>query len=318
MLDPDQILIDIAEYAGSFKITSELAYEGAHYCLMDSLACGFLALEDPACTKFLGPVVPGATLRGGARVPGTELDPINAAFNIGAMVRWLDCNDTGLAADGGSHPSDNLGGILGVADYLSRCGKSLRVRDMLEALIKAHEIQSVLGLQNSFSGGGLDLVWAVRLASTAVVTAMLGGTRQQIMNAVSNAWVDGGALCTDRHASNGRSRQSWAVADASSRGVRVALFALKADVGRPSASNFEKDPIVLARPFGSDAMESMSFKISQSRASATPVLIDKFATSVAAHFLPQQAESIKAMFAARKALAAMPVSDFVAQLVTAA
>jgi 2-methylcitrate dehydratase len=271
--DPDQVLVDIAEYASSFQITSELAYETAHYCLMDTLACGFLALKYPACTKLLGPVVPGATLSGGARVPGTayELDPINAAFNIGAMIRWLDFNDTWLAAEW-NHPSDNLGAILAVADYLSRAGKPVKVRDVLTGMIKAHEIQGVLGLKNSFNRVGLDHVLLVRVASTAVVSGMLGGSREQIINAVSNAWIDGGALRTYRHAPNTGSRKSWAAGDATSRAVRLALFALKGEMGYPSALSaktwgfqdvlFKGKPIVLERPFGSYVMENVLFKLS--------------------------------------------------------
>jgi 2-methylcitrate dehydratase len=467
--DPDPLLVAIAEYAGSFQITSELAYETAHYCLMDTLACGFLALKYPACTRLLGPVVPGATLNGGARVPGTayELDPINAAFNIGAMIRWLDFNDTWLAAEW-NHPSDNLGGILAVADYLSRAGKSVKVRDVLTSMIKAHEIQGVIALQNSFNRVGLDHVLLVRVASTAVVTAMLGGSREQIVNAVSNAWIDGGALRTYRHAPNTGSRKSWAAGDATSRAVRLALFALKGEMGYPSALSaktwgfqdvlFKGKPIVMERPFGSYVMENVLFKLAypaefhaqtaveaamtlhpvvkdkldaiervvietqepgvriidktgplanpadrdhciqymvaipllfgrltaadyeddvaqdprvdalraktqvkenakftaeyyaadkryignavqvffkdgscservevnvpighrKRREEGTPVLVKKFETSVAAHFPVKQTESIKAMFADHKGLAAMSVSNFVAKLVTAA
>jgi 2-methylcitrate dehydratase len=467
--DPDRVLLDIAEYACSFQVTSELAYETAHYCLMDTLACGFLALQYPACTKLLGPVVPGATVRGGSRVPGTayELDPVNAAFNIGAMIRWLDFNDTWLAAEW-NHPSDNLGGILAVADYLSRSGKPVKVRDVLTAMIKAHEIQGVLALQNSFNRVGLDHVLLVRVASTAVVTAMLGGTREQIVNAVSNAWVDGGSLRVHRHAPNTGSRKSWAAGDATSRAVRLALFALKGEMGYPSALSaktwgfqdvlFKGKPIVVGRPFGSYVMENVLFKVSypaefhaQTAAEAAmtlrariegkldaidrvvietqepgmriidkagplanpadrdhciqyivaialifgrltaadyendiaadpridalrsktqvmengkfteeyyasekryignavqvffkdgtcservevnvpighrkrrdegmPLLVKKFESSVAAHFSAKQSESVKAVFADRKALAAMPVSAFVAKLVTAA
>jgi 2-methylcitrate dehydratase len=467
--EPDQVLLDIAAYASSFEITSELAYETAHYCLMDTLACGFLALKYPACTKLLGPVVPGATLSGGARVPGTayELDPINAAFNIGAMVRWLDFNDTWLAAEW-NHPSDNLGGILAVADYLARGGKAVKVRDVLTAMIKAHEIQGVLALKNSFNRVGLDHVLLVRVASSAVVTALLGGSRAQIVNAVSNAWIDGGALRTYRHAPNTGSRKSWAAGDATSRAVRLALFALKGEMGYPSALSaptwgfqdvlFKGQPIILERPFGSYVMENVLFKIAypaefhgqtaveaamtlhaeikeqlgaiervtietqepgariidktgplanpadrdhciqymvaiallfgrltaadyedsvasdpridalrakmlvtenarftqdyyapdkryignavqvffkdgsfsrrvavdfplghrQRRSEAWPLLVKKFEDSVAAHFPSKQTESIKAMFADPKALAAMPLSSFVAKLVTAA
>jgi 2-methylcitrate dehydratase len=467
--DPDAILTAIADYALSFKIESELAYETAAYCLMDTLACGFQALKYPACTKLLGPVVPGATLSNGARVPGTafELDPVNAAFNIGAMIRWLDFNDTWLAAEWG-HPSDNLGGILAVADYLSRSGRPVTVRDVLTGMIQAHEIQGILALQNSFNRVGLDHVLLVRVASTAVVTALLGGSRQQIINAVSNAWVDGGALRTYRHAPNTGSRKSWAAGDATSRAVRHALFALKDEMGYPSALSaktwgfqdvlFKGKPLSLPQPFGSYVMENVLFKISfpaefhaqtaveaamtlhaeiapprlgeiervvietqepgvriidktgplanpadrdhciqymvaipllfgrlqasdyedpvaqdprvdalrakmqvrenptftqeyydpgkryignavqlyfkdgsasrrvqvdypighrKRRAEGMPVLVKKFETSVAAHFNPKQSEAIQGLFTDRRALAAMPVSEFVAHLVTA-
>ncbi len=270
---PDQLLAAIADYASAYEIRSELAYETAAYCLMDTLACGFQALKYPACTRLLGPVVPGATLAGGARVPGTsyELDPINAAFNIGAMIRWLDFNDTWLAAEWG-HPSDNLGGILAVADYLSRSGKPLKVRDVLTGMIKAHEIQGVLALENSFNRVGLDHVLLVRVASTAVVTALLGGSREQIINAVSNAWIDGAALRTYRHAPNTGSRKSWAAGDATSRAVRLALFALKGEMGYPSALSaktwgfqdvlFKSRALALPQAFGSYVMENVLFKIS--------------------------------------------------------
>jgi 2-methylcitrate dehydratase len=253
---PDPILSAIADYALSFEVKSKLAYDTAAYCLMDTLACGFQALKYPACTKLMGPVVPGATLTNGARVPGTafELDPIGAAFNIGAMIRWLDFNDTWLAAEWG-HPSDNLGAILAVADYLSRSGKRILVRDVLTGMIKAHEIQGILALENSFNRVGLDHVLLVRVASTAVATALLGGSREQIINAVSNAWVDGGALRTYRHAPNTGSRKSWAAGDATSRAVRHALFALKGEMGYPSS-------LSLPQPFGSYVMENVLFKIS--------------------------------------------------------
>jgi 2-methylcitrate dehydratase len=465
---PDHILTAIAEYALNFEIKSELAHETAGYCLMDTLACGFQALKYPACTKLMGPVVPGATLTNGARVPGTayELDPINAAFNIGAMIRWLDFNDTWLAAEWG-HPSDNLGGILAVADYLSRSGQPIPMRSVLTGMIKAHEIQGVLALENSFNRVGLDHVLLVRVASTAVVTALLGGSREQIINAVSNAWVDGGALRTYRHAPNTGSRKSWAAGDATSRAVRHALFALKGEMGYPSALSaktwgfqdvlFKGKSLSLPQPFGSYVMENVLFKISypaefhaqtaveaamtlhgqilpkigdieritietqepgmriidktgplanpadrdhciqymvaipllfgrlnaadyedliaadprvdalrakmqveentaftkdyydpekryignavqvffkdgsasqrvqvdypighrRRREEGMPALVKKFEASVAAHFSPRQAESIKAMFADPRALAAMPVSEFVAGLVTA-
>ena len=271
---PDTLLAAIADYALSYEIKSDLAYETAGYCLMDTLACGFQALKYPACTKLMGPVVPGATLAGGARVPGTsyELDPINAAFNIGAMIRWLDFNDTWLAAEWG-HPSDNLGGILAVADYLSRGGKPLKVRDVLTGMIKAHEIQGVLALENSFNRVGLDHVLLVRVASTAVVTALLGGNREQIINAVSNAWVDGGALRTYRHAPNTGSRKSWAAGDATSRAVRhravraqgrdgISVRAFRRDLGLSGCAVQSQAVDCCRRPFGSYVMENVLFKIS--------------------------------------------------------
>jgi 2-methylcitrate dehydratase len=275
---PDAALVAIAEYAKHFAIRSPLAYETARYCLMDTLACGLQALKYPACRKLLGPVVPGAFLPGGARVPGLpyELDPVQAAFNIGAMIRWLDFNDTWLAAEWG-HPSDNLGGILAVADYLAR--KSLlqsstpvKVGDVLTAMIKAHEIQGVLALENSFNRVGLDHVILVRVASTAVVTAMLGGSLEQVVNAVSNAFIDGGALRTYRHAPNTGSRKSWAAGDATSRAVRHALIALSGEMGYPSVLTaktwgfydvlFKGKPFSLGQPFGSYVMENVLFKIS--------------------------------------------------------
>jgi 2-methylcitrate dehydratase len=275
---PDQVLVDIADYTLSYQVGSDVAYETAFYCLMDSLACGFQALKYPSCTKLLGPVVPGATMPGGARVPGTsyELDPVQAAFNIGAMVRWLDFNDTWLAAEWG-HPSDNLGGILAIADYLSRRNvaqgqKPLTVRDVLTAMIKAHEIQGVTALENSFNRVGLDHVLLVRIATTAVATAMLGGTREQVINALSNAWIDGGALRAYRHAPNTGSRKSWAAGDATSRGVRLALMAMSGEMGYPSALTartwgfqdvlFEGRALAYPQPFGSYVMENILFKIS--------------------------------------------------------
>jgi 2-methylcitrate dehydratase len=259
-------------------VSSEAAYETARYCLMDTLACGLQALQYPACRKLLGPVVPGAVMAGGARVPGTsyELDPVQAAFNIGAMIRWLDFNDTWLAAEWG-HPSDNLGGILAVADYLARkavmTGQAPpTVRAVLTAMIKAHEIQGVLALENSFNRVGLDHVLLVRIASTAVVAAMLGASRDQVVNAVSNAWIDGGALRTYRHAPNTGSRKSWAAGDATSRAVRLALIALTGEMGYPSALSartwgfsdvlFKGRPLTLPQPFGSYVMENVLFKIS--------------------------------------------------------
>jgi 2-methylcitrate dehydratase len=276
--DPDQVLVDIADYVCDAQIDSALAFETAHYCLMDTLACGFQALDYPACTKLLGPVVPGATLPGGARVPGTsyELEPVHAAFNIGAMIRWLDFNDTWLAAEWG-HPSDNLGGILATADYLSRMARAegedaLTIGDVLTAMIKAHEIQGVLALENSYNRVGLDHVLLVRIASTAVVTRMLGGDRDKVINAVSNAWIDGGALRTYRHAPNTGSRKSWAAGDATSRAVRLAFIAMTGEMGYPSALTaptwgyydvlFKGRPFSLPQPFDSYVMENILFKIS--------------------------------------------------------
>jgi len=276
--DWDQALVDIADYVCDYEVDSDLAFETAHYCLMDTLACGFQALDYPACTKLLGPVVPGATLAGGARVPGTsyELDPVLAAFNIGAMNRWLDFNDTWLAAEWG-HPSDNLGGILAVADYLSRqaraAGKDpLTMKDVLAAAIKAHEIQGVLALENSYNRVGLDHVLLVRVASTAVVARMLGGDRETVLNAVSNAWVDGCSLRTYRHAPNTGSRKSWAAGDATSRAVRLALIAMTGEMGYPSALSaktwgyydvlFKGNEFKFQRPYGSYVMENILFKIS--------------------------------------------------------
>jgi len=274
----DKELIAIADYVCDTEIDSELAFETAHYCLMDTLACGFQALDYPACTKLLGPVVPGATLPGGARVPGTsyELDPVMAAFNIGAMIRWLDFNDTWLAAEWG-HPSDNLGGILAVADYLSRQNRvagrdPLTMQDVLTAMIKAHEIQGCLALENSYNRVGLDHVLLVRVASAAVVTRMLGGDRDTVLSALSHAWLDGGALRTYRHAPNTGSRKSWAAGDATSRAVRLALIAMTGEMGYPSALSakvwgyydvlFRGNPFRFQRPYGSYVMENILFKIS--------------------------------------------------------
>jgi 2-methylcitrate dehydratase len=322
----DPLLCQIADYVCDFEIQSKDAYDTARYCLMDTLGCGLLALKYPACTKLLGPVVPGTAVPNGARVPGTNfvLDPVTAAFNIGMLVRWLDFNDTWLAAEWG-HPSDNLGAILAVTDFVSRCadpgnlapqesvsGKvgewvsgeqaygdssshppthplthsplrdsqslltsaatKYTVRDLLTAMIKAHEIQGILALENSFNRVGLDHVLLVRIASTAVATQLLGGTREQIINAVSNAWLDGGALRTYRHAPNTGSRKSWAAGDATARAVQHALMAIKGEMGYPSALSapkwgfsdvfFRGQPIKLARPFGSYVMENVLFKIS--------------------------------------------------------
>src|SRR5438309_5147878 len=217
---PDKVLTLIADYATKFDIKSRPAYDTARYCLMDTLGCGLEALEYPACTKLLGPIVPGSVVPNGAKVPGTQfqLDPVQAAFNIGATIRWLDFNDTWLAAEWG-HPSDNLGGILATADWLSRNDAPLLMRDVLTAMIKAHEIQGVIALQNSFNRVGLDHVVLVKVASTAVVSKLLGLSREAIVNAVSHAWVDGHSLRTYRHAPNTGSRKSWAAGDATSRAV---------------------------------------------------------------------------------------------------
>ncbi|MDE1990137.1 MAG: 2-methylcitrate dehydratase, partial [Betaproteobacteria bacterium] len=237
---PDQVLVDIARYVDTYRVESPEAWNTARNCLIDTLGCGLEALSYPACTKLLGPVVPGTVVPHGAKVPGTpfQLDPVQAAFNIGCMIRWLDFNDTWLAAEWG-HPSDNLGGILAVADWLSRtrvaAGKApLLMRDVLEGMIKAHEIQGVLALENSFNRVGLDHVVLVKVASTAVVAKLLGLSFDEIVDAVSQAWVDGQSLRTYRHAPNTGSRKSWAAGDATSRAVRLALMVQKGEMGYPS------------------------------------------------------------------------------------
>ncbi len=275
---PDQPMVDIADYVIDYQIDSHEAYDTARYMLLDSLACAMLAMKFPDCVKHLGPLVPGGELAGGARVPGTsfELDPAQAAFNIGTQIRWLDFNDTWLAAEWG-HPSDNLGAILAVADYLGRKaekagGKALTVRDVLGWAIKAHEIQGVYALQNSFNRVGLDHVILVRLASTAVATAMLGGGKDEVITAVSHSWIDNGVLRTYRHAPNTGPRKSWAAGDACRRAVIHALNAIKGVVGYPSALSaktwgfydiaFKGKAFQLERPFGSYVMENILFKIS--------------------------------------------------------
>ena len=274
----DQPIIDIVDYVLSYQITSDLAYDTARYCLMDTLGCGLQALEFPACTKMLGPLVTGMSMYRGARVPGTsyELDPVQAAFNIGAMIRWLDFNDTWLAAEWG-HPSDNLGGILAVADWMSRIspnegGRKFTVRDVLTAMIQAHEIQGCLALENSFNKVGLDHVVLVKVASTAVVGKMIGLTRDELLNAVSLAWVDGQSLRTYRHSPNAGSRKSWAAGDATSRAVRLALIAKSGEMGYPSVLSaktwgfydvsFKGKEFKFQRPYGSYVMENVLFKIS--------------------------------------------------------
>jgi 2-methylcitrate dehydratase len=275
---PDEVISDIADYALGYEITSDLAYRTARYCLVDTLGCGLEALEYPACTKLLGPIVSGTVVPNGARVPGTsyQLDPVQAAFNIGAMIRWLDFNDTWLAAEWG-HPSDNLGGILATADWISRThlaeGKApLTMRDVLAAMIKAHEIQGCIALENSFNQVGLDHVVLVKVASTAVVSRLLGLTREQTINALSLAWVDGQSLRTYRHAPNAGSRKSWAAGDATSRAVRLALMARAGEMGYPSALtaktwgfydvSFRGREFTFQRPYGSYVMENVLFKIS--------------------------------------------------------
>ncbi|MDP3562027.1 MAG: bifunctional 2-methylcitrate dehydratase/aconitate hydratase [Legionellaceae bacterium] len=276
--DYDTVISDIADYVLSTPITSELAYDTARLCLMDTLGCGMLALNFRECTKLLGPVVPGADMSGGARVPGTnyELDPVQAAFNIGTMIRWLDFNDTWLAAEWG-HPSDNLGGILAVADYLARqqerAGKPiLLMRDVLTAMIKAHEIQGCFALENSFNAKGLDHVILVKLASSAVVAALLGADKDQIQRTISQVFVDGQSLRTYRHAPNAGSRKSWAAGDATSRAVRLALISMTGEMGYPSALTAPKwgfydvlfggQPFRFQRPLGSYVMEHVLFKLS--------------------------------------------------------
>ena len=279
---PDKVLVDIVDYVSKYKIKSKEAYDTARYCLLDTLGCGFEALEYPACRKMLGPIVPGTMVPNGAKVPGTQfqMDPIKAAFDIGAMIRWLDFNDTWLAAEWG-HPSDNLGGILATADWLSRNAvagnaisgkKPLTVHDVLTAMIKAHEIQGCIALENSFNKVGLDHVVLVKVASTAVVAEMMGLSKDEILNAVSLAWVDGQSLRTYRHSPNTGSRKSWAAGDATSRAVRLALIAKTGEMGYPSVLSaktwgfydvlFKGNAFKFQRPYGSYVMENVLFKIS--------------------------------------------------------
>ena len=276
--DPDSELVKIADYVVGHEISSKEAMETAKNCLMDTLGCGFLAQKFPECAKHLGPLVPGTVVPLGARVPGTqfELDPVKAAWDIGCMIRWLDFNDTWLAAEWG-HPSDNLGSILAVADYLSRNnvaqGKPpLTMKDVLVGMIKAHEIQGCLALENSFNRVGLDHVLLVRVASTAVVTQMLGGSHDQVIDALSHAWLDGSSLRTYRHAPNAGPRKSWAAGDATSRAVRLAMLVLKGEIGYPSALSaptwgfydvsFKGEAFKFQRDYGSYVMENVLFKIS--------------------------------------------------------
>lgn len=274
----DKVISDIVDYVMDYPILSDLAYDTAYHCLLDTLGCGMESLEYPACKKLLGPIVPGTIVPNGTKIPGTQfqLDPVQGAFNLGTMCRWLDFNDTWLAAEWG-HPSDNLGGILATADWLSRenvaKGKSpLIIKDVLTALIKAHEIQGCIALENAFNKVGLDHVILVKVASTAVVSHLLGLEREQILNAVSQAWIDGHSLRTYRHAPNTGSRKSWAAGDATSRAVRLALMAQKGEMGYPTALTaktwgfydvlFAGQPLRFQRPYGSYVMENVLFKIS--------------------------------------------------------
>ena len=270
----DQPIIDIVDYVLNYEIKSPVAYETAWNSFMDTLGCGFESLEYEACRKLLGPVVPGLTVANGVKVPGTQyvLDPVQGAFNIGAMIRWLDFNDTWLAAEWG-HPSDNLGGILATADWLSRTtDKKFVIKDVLTAMIKAHEIQGCIALENSFNKVGLDHVILVKVASTAVVAQMMGLTRDQVLAAVSLAWIDGHSLRIYRHFPNAGSRKSWAAGDATSRAVRLALIAKTGEMGYPSALSaktwgfydvsFKGQPFKFQRPYGSYVMENVLFKIS--------------------------------------------------------
>jgi 2-methylcitrate dehydratase len=276
--DPDPVLVDIVDYVLNYRVDSALALETARHCLIDTLGCGLEALSYPACTKLLGPIVPGTVVPHGAKVPGTpfQLDPVQAAFNLGTMIRWLDFNDTWLAAEWG-HPSDNLGAILATADWLSRtaiaAGRApLTMHAVLVAMVKAHEIQGCIALENSFNQVGLDHVLLVKLASTAVVGQLLGLTREELINAVSLAFVDGHALRTYRHAPNTGSRKSWAAGDATSRAVRLALIARTGEMGYPSVLSaktwgfydvlFKGRPFKFQRPYGSYVMENVLFKIS--------------------------------------------------------
>ena len=270
----DQVIIDIVDYALNYEIKSPVAYETAWNSFMDTLGCGLESLEYEACTKLLGPVVPGLTVANGVKVPGTKhvLDPVQGAFNIGAMIRWLDFNDTWLAAEWG-HPSDNLGAILATADWLSRTtDKKFTIKDVLTAMIKAHEIQGCIALENSFNKVGLDHVILVKVASTAVVSQMMGLTRDQALAAVSLAWIDGHSLRTYRHYPNAGSRKSWAAGDATSRAVRLALIAKTGEMGYPSALtaktwgfydvSFKGQSFKFQRAYGSYVMENVLFKIS--------------------------------------------------------
>ncbi|MEN1967156.1 bifunctional 2-methylcitrate dehydratase/aconitate hydratase [Lentibacillus sp. N15] len=274
----DSLIEEITDYVLNTRITSKEAFSTAHYILIDTLGCGILALNYPECTKLLGPIVPGTVVPYGTRVPGTPhvLDPVQGAFNIGSMIRWLDYNDTWLAAEWG-HPSDNLGGILATADYVSqqRLSKGeapVTVQEVLEMMIKAHEIQGILALENSLNRVGLDHVLYVKIATAAVVTKLLGGGRDEIFNAVSNAWIDNSSLRTYRHFPNTGSRKSWAAGDATSRGVRLAMMAMQGEMGYETALSapgwgfqdvlFGEQELKLGKPLGSYVMENILFKVS--------------------------------------------------------
>ena len=276
--DPDELIIQIADYVMDYEIQSDEAYETAKSCLIDTLGCGLLALSFPACTKLLGPIAEGTEVPYGVRVPGTSnlLDPVKGAFDIGCIIRWLDFNDTWLAAEWG-HPSDNLGAILACSDYVSQKnieeGKEpLKVLDILEMMIKAHEIQGILALENSFNRVGLDHVVLVKVASTAVATKILGGNKDDVINALTHAWLDGQSLRTYRHAPNAGSRKSWAAGDATSRAVRLAMITLSGEMGYPSVLTaktwgfedvlFKSDSLRIPQSFGSYVMENVLFKIS--------------------------------------------------------
>jgi 2-methylcitrate dehydratase len=276
--DYDKVITDIADYVINYEINSDEAYRTARYCLLDTLGCGILALKFPACTKLLGPVIEGTKVPNGVRVPGTDyiLDPVKGAFDIGTMIRWLDYNDTWLAAEWG-HPSDNLGAILAIADYLSRTAEAegkegLTMRDVLTAMIKAHEIQGCMALENSFNRVGLDHVILVKLASTAVITQMLGGARDQIIDAISQVFVDGQSLRTYRHTPNAGPRKSWAAGDACRRAVQLAMTTMAGEIGYPSALTaktwgfydvlFGGKEFKFQRDYGSYVMEQVLFKIS--------------------------------------------------------
>ena len=276
--DPDELIVQIADYVMGYEIQSDEVYETAKSCLIDTLGCGLLALSFPACTKLLGPVIEGTEVPNGVRVPGTShlLDPVKGAFDIGCIIRWLDFNDTWLAAEWG-HPSDNLGAILACADYVSQknieAGKEpLKVLDILEMMIKAHEIQGILALENSFNRVGLDHVVLVKVASTAVATKILGGNKEDVINALTHAWLDGQSLRTYRHAPNAGSRKSWAAGDATSRAVRLAMITLSGEMGYPSVLTaktwgfedvlFKGESLRIPQSFGSYVMENVLFKIS--------------------------------------------------------